>query len=346
MLTSKRHLGNLLQCVAVSDNLVSGAATLTELANAGLMQPTKVDRATATELKRDEKLNAVYELRKLVQRRFDQARLRRVKDYTDYINGLFDRSIPGGTPPLTLYAGEAQLEVLPSPENAIVIPYMAPVCCLDAETQTEARFQLWKERPETGAEPIPFVLYHGISAAEAGAILHDVNHYANPVAERTIASLNARGSVSVSVNAAIDQAEVSPERILRTGSRLNKSHVTSFSRLAAAAAGFGAGHAALMQGGVGKALSRFNGTRESVDIPNTTAFVARLLKIARDEPEVGRMDEQVWALAGVWQRQFPREPMSLGRVRKLADAYQGASGRGRLQQAADSALGPLSKAAA
>lgn len=345
MLQNRRHLGNLLQCVAVSDTQVSGAATLMELANAGLMQPTKVDRATATELRRDEKLNAVYDLRRLVQRRFDTSRLRRVKEYADYINGLFDGAIPGGTPPLTLYAGEQPLEVLSPPENAIVIPYLSPLCCLDAETQTEARFQLWKDRPETGSDPVAFVLYHGITVAEAGAILHDVNHYANPVAERTIASLNARGSISVSVNAAIDQAGVSHERILRTGSRLNKTHVTSFSRLAAAAAGYGGGQAVLSQGGVGKALSRFNGTRESVDIPSTTAFIARMLKIAQDDADVGRMDEQVWALAGVWQRQFPREPMTVGRVRKLIESYQGASGRGRLQQAADTALGPLSKAA-
>lgn len=345
MLLPKRPSGNLLECVIVSESQVAGVAPLVALANAGLVQPTKADNPRTTDLRQDDLLRDVFELRRAVQRRFDKARLRRAKDYADYINGLFDGSVVGAVPPITLYA-ERQCEVSASSTGTVIaLPYHTPVVVLDGETQTEARFMLWKQRPETGDMAVPFVLYHGIAVEHAGQIMRDFNHFAHPVAERTLANVNQRGSISRSVNGALLDSGIDPATVQRHGTRLNKSHLTSWGRLAAGAVGYGAGRAVLSQSGVGKALSRLNGTGQGVDVPATSAFLVHMLRLAQQQAEVGRVDEQVWALLGVLQSETSTA-LSADDVRRVTAAFETSSGRGRLQQAADRVLLPQQRKAA
>ena len=143
------------------------------------------------------------------------------------------------------------------------------------------------------------VMYHGISREHAGSIMHDTNHYAHPVAERVVAMMNTRGGLARVVQDALVSQQMKDADIARHSPRVAGHHVTSFSRLLAAAAGAAAGGDALRNGGVSKAISKFNSDGATFDVQGVAAFLVHLLKLAKANHAVGTAHASVWSLAGV-----------------------------------------------
>jgi hypothetical protein len=179
------------------------------------------------------------------------------------------------------------------------LPYNLPLVAIDGETQIEARFLLRDEIRESGNWSVPFALHHGISAQEAGGIMHDYNCYAQPVAERKVAVMNAQGSITTAVNMAIEAAAIPAEQIERHNIKPGKDKITGFGRLMAGAVGYSVGRDVIKGGGIGRAIDRYNNGGAGIDVNAVQTFLADMLRRAKANRAVGVAAEGLWAVAGV-----------------------------------------------
>jgi hypothetical protein len=256
----------------------------------GLHRPSQIEKAKANDL-RDPKLRIAHEVRSQVQRRFDSARLKRAQAYASYLEQLYSGTRTGGFPPITLFSPD--LGEISADGTKLVLNYNAALVNLDGETQTEARFLLGEGAVSFGAFPVPFILYHGISQEHAGSIMHDVNFYAKPVAERRIAILNSNGYMSRIIIEALAEAGIDGEKISRLGNIPKKKQVVAFSGLIAGTAG------ALVGYSITNNLPRFI-TQLNNFVNGKQAEKARpFLRLAlASVSEVGAFKPVIWALAG------------------------------------------------
>jgi hypothetical protein len=236
-------------------------------------------------------LRVAHEVRSQVQRRFDSARLKRAEAYGAYLEQLYAGTRTGGFPPITLFSPDLG-EITPD-GTKLVLNYNAALVNLDGETQTEARFLLSDRDPGFGGFPVPFLLYHGISQEHAGAIMHDVNFYAKPVAERKIAILNSNGHLSRVIIEALVEANIDSAKISRLGNIPKKGQVVAFSGLIAGAAG------ALVGYSITNNLPRYI-TQLNNYVNGKLAEKARpFLRLALASiAEVGGFKPVIWALVG------------------------------------------------
>ena len=130
----------------LSDNVFLGITTLNEIEAAGRRRPTDVEHASAKERDANTGLEAAYDLRKTIQRRFDKARGRRAEAYANYLWDLIKGNSLGGFPPVTLYSLRPGTGGL-LPGDALRLPLRNAIVAIDGETQTEARFIL-RDRDE------------------------------------------------------------------------------------------------------------------------------------------------------------------------------------------------------
>jgi hypothetical protein len=292
-LTNRRPSGKLLLCIAVTDTISIGVSSLDELATYGLKRPSQIEDAKKKDLEHDEMLDAARHVRETVQRRFDKARRARAVGYQGYIAGLTgDHPIQGAVPPITLYCPAIGRPT----DDGLLLPHTSPLVTLDGETQTEARFALRESTPESGAEPVMFVLYHGIGAEHAGNIMHDFNVYAHPVAETKVSALNRNGALTSIVLEALEKHNVPEAMIQRHRRTPSKNQLTSFECLIAGTTGATLGVTALQ--GLRTHIARLNTKSNGIDREAVKPFVLHALGLAQKEPAIGRSRPDMWALAG------------------------------------------------
>lgn len=116
-------------------------------------------------------LEALYDLRKDVQRLFEGAKRANVESYAKYIVGIHDSGLDGMTPPIILYS-PAPLE---SEEAAILIPWDTHIVAIDGETQLAARFEAANIDPETKNSFVAVLICHGKEKEWARQVFHDLN---------------------------------------------------------------------------------------------------------------------------------------------------------------------------
>lgn len=316
---SRVHGGKLLAGVQVTENICIGISTLDELETYGLRRPSAVEDAKVRELKNDDTLRGAHAIRDMVQRRFDKARRHRAESYAGYINGLFGGKLKGAVPPITLFS--------PSPgsyveeKGALQLPHKSPIVVIDGETQTEARFNLREDVPETGSVPVMFVLYHGISEDHAGTIMHDFNHYAHPVAETKIASLNANGALTKVAFMAIEEAKVHASEVARF--KPNKEQFLTMPALIAGAAGAVTGTAIIKRGGLAKVVKELNAQINGIDHGEVIPFLLHAIELSRKDARIGRSEREVWALAGGVYCDNDKRLLTVEEWHALRESYKG-----------------------
>jgi hypothetical protein len=284
------YRGKTLSGVAVTDNSFMGVMPFDALCYIGLHRPSQIEKANKNDLK-DHKLRIAHEVRSQVQRRFDSARLKRADAYASYLEQLYAGTRTGGFPPITLFCPD--LGEITSDGTKLVLPYNAALVNLDGETQTEARFILGDRDVGSGGLPVPFILYHGISQEHASAIMHDVNFYAKPVAERKIAILNSNGYMSRVIMEALAEANIDGEKISRLGNVPNKKQIVAFSGLIAGAAGALVGYS--ITNNLPHFITQLNNFVNGRQAEKARPFLRLALASVS---EIGRFKPVIWALAG------------------------------------------------
>jgi hypothetical protein len=292
----KQHDGKHLLGFAVSDNMFIGISTLDELETLGLKRPTMIEDSKVKERKSDHKLGMAHDVREQVQRRFDVPRRRRAGAYAKYLGEVAGGARFGSAPPVTLFTPFQG--VVDDDSGDLVLEHVAPLVNLDGETQTEARFVLREEKPDTGSIlPVSYVLHHGISAAHAASIMHDFNCYARPVTETKIAVLNSNGLLTRTVVEIIEEMQIGAGEIARLTPTPNKKQFASWTALVAGAAGALTGRAVTdnYAGHVARLNQQVNGIDPEEYLK---PFLRHAIALARANPAVGRTGKLVWALAG------------------------------------------------
>jgi len=298
-LKGRRHAGKYLAGVSVAPNIFQGISTLNELETYGLKRPTQIEDAKVRDMKTDTKLKSAHDVRQQVQRRFDAARRKRAHAYASYLDRLYAGSAFGGFPPITLYSPfEGALEQANDEDHAeLLLAHTSPLVNLDGETQTEARFILREEKPETGDLPVMFVLYHGISDRGAATIMHDFNYFARPVTEAKVAALNANGLLTRVVVDALEAEEIPLEQIARLNPTPSKKQIASYAGLIAAAAGAQIGRKVTnnLSAEIAKLNNMINGIDPEAHIK---PFLRHALQLAKASPAIGKSKPPIWAMAG------------------------------------------------
>src|SRR5215510_10403251 len=146
-LTEIRSGGKALPGIRIAENLCSIVTTLNQLEDYGLSRPTTNAFAKAKDLQGNDLFQRAHSLREIVQRRFDKSRQERARDYALYIEQIISGQRLGGVPPITLFCSEPCQYV--EETNTLFLPYRSVLVNIDGETQTEARFILRGQLPES-----------------------------------------------------------------------------------------------------------------------------------------------------------------------------------------------------
>jgi len=299
----RRVAGKTLIGMAISETAFLGVSSLNQLITFGLVQPSYNEHAKAKEMRRDATLAKAHGLRETVQRRFDQPRMNRAHHYSDYIERVNAGAALGATPPITLYCPE--LGIVGESETSLTLPAISPLVNLDGETQTEARFLLRERDEATGDDPIPFTLYHGISAEHAGTIMHDFNKYAHPVKERAVAVLNANGPLTKAINEAVRLADIAPVQVARFKNTPSKQQVAAYQSLLAGAVGAAVGLKVLPQ--LSAQIAHLN-NGATLNADDVQRFLVPALELAKAHPDIGRSRTAIWALMGAIAKDHGKMP--------------------------------------
>ena len=203
-----------LKAVRVSPNKFIRVATLTEL-QGNSPDPRKVDLSTEKERSKSSVLSRAYEQRGSNQRKFDKSRIVRAVDYALYIKAVDFGGRMGDYPPVTLWTqDECYFDEI---KGELKINGNSILTANDGETQLAARYFLIEGFSEKGyAQEIiadsslldsefAVVITTKSSKEEAMQTLHDMNHYATPVSEKTTAALNIEGGLTKAINKGLDQ---------------------------------------------------------------------------------------------------------------------------------------------
>jgi hypothetical protein len=116
-------------------------------------------------------LEALYELRKDVQRLFEGAKRANVEPYAKYIVGIHEKHLDGMTPAIILYSAMP----LEMDDQAILIPWDAQIVAIDGETQLAGRFEAANINPDTKNDFVAVLICHGKDKEWARQVFHDLN---------------------------------------------------------------------------------------------------------------------------------------------------------------------------
>ena len=130
--------GNPLKGQAINDTKFVGVSSLNQLESFGLARPSVLEHALVRDMKKDHKLACGVTLRREIQRRMDKPRMVRARFYARYMEDVEINGRAGGTPPITLWVGHAEVGEC----GDLIIPYGEPLIAIDGETQTEGRFMM------------------------------------------------------------------------------------------------------------------------------------------------------------------------------------------------------------
>ena len=311
--------GFSVPAIAVNSHKFQTVMSLNQMEAFGLGRPSTIDSATLKAQAADQKLESAATLRNEIQRRFNAARKTRAELYSAHLHFVEVQENDGGSPAITIYVPETCAQ---NADGEYVIPYGTSLLAIDGETQTEARFILRENHPETGHTPIAVTVYHGITARNAKQILYDYNAKAHPVSATETASLNSVGPITRIMDAAILHAGLKEKQINRRGAVRNKKTSCSATQVlnCAAAAALGA---SAMKGSISSTLmNKVNIPGQDVPSADRLAslvgdVIERAMKETNDDAIIGRAPAQIWQVAGSLIAQG-REPASLNWVSAVA----------------------------
>lgn len=160
--------GYIVQGVKLDDNRFIG-----RMKGSQLLKIAEDPRITEKEKIRtgNTHLEALYELRKDVQRLFEGAKKANVEPYAKYIVGTHSKKLDGMTPPIILYSAV----LLEENESEILIPWDVQIVAIDGETQLAARFEAANIDQDTKNDFVPVLICHGKTKEWARQVFHDLN---------------------------------------------------------------------------------------------------------------------------------------------------------------------------
>lgn len=194
-------MGTKIPALQIAPNRFVGVASITTL-GITILDPKMVDLSTEAECNKNPRLKAAKEQRGANQRRFDAKRQRRMMEYARYIEDVTENNRMGGFPPITFWCKDE----LPYIDGHLDIPGATLLTANDGETQLAAWHVLAEQNPEWLDKNFAFTLSAGSTREEAMQVLHDMNHYANPVSEKETAALNVEGALTKAINAGIKES--------------------------------------------------------------------------------------------------------------------------------------------
>ena len=226
---------NIIRGAAVDKNHFVGVTNLGELCSAGLRRPSSSFNNVSGEAKSHPGVGSCYNLRATVQRRFDKARRDRAETYARYIDGVQTGEITGGFPPINVYVdGNPRID-----GDTMTLDYTDPICVIDGETQTEARFILADENADVYQWPIAVVVWHSLPNDTAPRqYLVDCNQYATPMASKTAMAMDTTGRLTIAVRNAVQIAGFTADDINPTQNLPSTRKRFSLCQLMAAGAGY------------------------------------------------------------------------------------------------------------
>lgn len=270
-------------------NKFSAAVTLGELRNI-CMNPRQVDLSTEAERSKDPALKRAYEQRDENQRKFDKARTIRAIRYAEYIKAVDAQERMGDYPPITLWT-EQSLELK---NGQLEIPGATMLTANDGETQLAARYMLAdgffdKKIEEQVAGDVSlldktFLVTITTNSSKLAAMqtLHDMNHYATPVSEKTTATMNIEGALTKAINEGIVLSGHGTTMIKSRGADVKPSENYNTTRLALLHGAVGACYGELSFKKSTNALIN-EGNRQFADLNGeanvVSQFIAKILQL-------------------------------------------------------------------
>lgn len=293
-LTNIRPGSKPVRGIGIAENIFSGVSTLNELEQYGLVRPTRNESVKQSELLLDDTIHHAFNVRQLVQRRFDVGRRTRAARFADYIQDVITGNRLGGMPPVTLYCSDkAELR-----GEALFLPPRSVLVNIDGETQTEARFILRDRLPDSGDWTLPVTIYHGITEQHAAQILHDVNRYAFPIKENAVAALNSEGNITRLIATVLAENNLPMSRLNRHKMRPVKSRneLTSYRSLINGSIGSVLGVSELHR--VNRSIGQINNGSEASVIAPAKPFLQHMLKLIDTDLSIGETAPPLCALFG------------------------------------------------
>lgn len=283
--------GKTIVGVAVSPFKFQGISTLNELEHYGLIRPTIAARANKSTNPAEK---SAHLERKHVQRAFDKSRVKHAEAYKDYIKAVEVDGRSGGVPAITIYTISEGTE----DDEGLVIPHSANLTAIDGETQTEARFILREEIPETGDTHIAITLYHGLNHDDAQQILSDYNTLGHPIPVKQTAQMNKTGPLTQAALEAAKRNDINPDYLNNRGATGNLKCFASYAQIFHGMAGADANGFALTR----KMSRSTESLNRPFGLPIRAEIVqvgARLLADCLDPKATARIaPAQVWQVAG------------------------------------------------
>ena len=240
--------------VRIADNKFFALMTLEDLQVAGLRRPTELSMSRDRIKDENKDMTAIMNaraVRETVQRYFDSKRKKNAIEYKDYIYRITtDRdNYPGDCPPINILVwpkdGKDVICVL-SPDRVgtdwslgtLFLPKNSILIAFDGETQTEARFALAAEHPESDQWLIPVIFHFGIDSLRARQYLHDYNVKARPIRDSVLSMYDSTGAGSQAIMRACREARVPDSHINTAGDLPAKNQTVSHKQLRAFVSGF------------------------------------------------------------------------------------------------------------
>jgi hypothetical protein len=201
------------KAVQITPNTFLVSMKIGQLAAHNCLDPDLVDNATQAQLKQNPSLSAAANHRGDNQRKWTKARKQRRDQYAAYIYGVSEEGSNGGYPPVTMWTTE---DCYFHPDRGeLDIPFSATLAATDGETQLSALFKLAHANSKWLDKTFAVVLHTECSRENADQMLHDMNHYANPVSEKDMALHNRQGFLTSAIYIGIDAAPLDMTSINR-----------------------------------------------------------------------------------------------------------------------------------
>lgn len=271
-------------------NKYSAVATLGELRNI-CMNPRRVDLSTEAERAKDPALARAYEQRDENQRHFDKARTLRAISYAAYIRAVDSGERMGDYPPITLWT-EQSLSLV---DGKLQLPGQTMLTANDGETQLAARYMLAdgffdkkigvEVQGDVSLLDTPFLITVTTNSSKLAAMqtLHDMNHYATPVSEKTTATMNIEGALTKAIHEGIVLSGHGDALIKSRGADVKPSENYNTTRLALLHGALGACYGELVfEKSTNSLIDR--GNRQFADLNGegfvVTNFINKVLQIS------------------------------------------------------------------
>jgi hypothetical protein len=178
-----------------------GFGALNQLELMGFLQPSILEKVKLKDIANDPGATKNKMLRDSIQRPFDSERRKNSISYRDFLIRTEVHGDMGNVPAITLYTPQAIED-----DGRLIVPFRAPLIAVDGETQSEARFLMRGQHPETGDLQFKITVFANESTEYAKIILCNYNDNGTKVKKNIVKSVDPRGHINHGIQAACGQA--------------------------------------------------------------------------------------------------------------------------------------------